>query len=76
MARGAVRGVEQGHVWSKRAFWKVQAGKEPKDSLQSCATCKLVLPLDEPQQLMWSFGLGIGLALKMAKPQFAFFWVL
>ena len=34
-------------VWSRRAFWKLQAEKEPKDSLKSCATCELVLRVDK-----------------------------
>ena len=37
-----------------------QTNIEPKDLLKSCATCELVLPLDEPQQLIWSVRLGSG----------------
>jgi hypothetical protein len=34
-------------IWSKRALWKLQAEKEPKDLPKLCVTCELVLLLDE-----------------------------
>ena len=34
-------------IWSRRALWKLQAEKEPKDLPKLCVTCELVLPLDE-----------------------------
>ena len=38
-----------------------QTNIEPKDLLESCATCELVLPpLDEPQRLIWFVRLGTG----------------
>ena len=45
------------HVWSRHAFWKLQAGKEPKDSLKSRAACWLVLPLDKPHMVRWAWHL-------------------
>ena len=34
-------------IWSRRALWKLQAEKEPKDLPKLCVTCELVLLLDE-----------------------------
>jgi hypothetical protein len=40
------------------SFRKLQAEKEAKDSPKSRATCELVLPLNDLQQLIWSVGRG------------------